>query len=92
MLYLQSEYDYIADPHGAVGYLGLRDYLSTHPGGPTIFLETAHPIKFRPEVEKTLGIRLEIPQQIEGILETEKKAHAVRDYEQVKGFLLDRLS
>ena len=89
MVSLQSEYDYIADPHGAVGYLGLRDYLSTHPEAPSIFLETAHPIKFRPEVEKTLGIQLEIPPQILGVLKPEKKAHPVRDYNQVRDFLLD---
>ena len=37
---------YITDPHGAVGYLGLKKYgLSENEIG--IFLETAHPVNFR---------------------------------------------
>ncbi|MDC1522909.1 threonine synthase, partial [Flavobacteriaceae bacterium] len=37
---------YVADPHGAVGYLGLKAYLKDHPEKYGIFLETAHPVKF----------------------------------------------
>jgi threonine synthase len=36
---------YIAEPHGAVGYLGLKELLN-YPNAIGIFLETAHPIKF----------------------------------------------
>jgi threonine synthase len=36
---------YIAEPHGAVGYLGLKKELLNYPNA-IIFLETAHPIKF----------------------------------------------
>jgi threonine synthase len=36
---------YIAEPHGAVGYLGLKRVLN-YPNAIGIFLETAHPIKF----------------------------------------------
>ena len=85
---LQQDYGYTADPHGAVGYLGLEEALKDHPGSPGIFLETAHPIKFRPEVESTLGIRLDIPDQIQAVLEGEMKALSVVDYEEVKSFLL----
>jgi threonine synthase len=34
---------YIAEPHGAVGYLGLKELLN-YPNAIGIFLETAHPI------------------------------------------------
>jgi threonine synthase len=37
---------YIAEPHGAVGYLGLKKELLNYPNAIGIFLETAHPIKF----------------------------------------------
>jgi threonine synthase len=36
----------IAEPHGAVGYLGLKKELLNYPNAIGIFLETAHPIKF----------------------------------------------
>ena len=41
-----EKYDYILDPHGAVGYRALADYLEKHPNDRGIFLETAHPVKF----------------------------------------------
>jgi threonine synthase len=44
-----SETDYILDPHGAVGYLGLTAYKKANADITGIFLETAHPSKF-PEV------------------------------------------
>ena len=38
---------YCLDPHGAVGYLGLKQYLNSHSNTVGIFLETAHPVKFK---------------------------------------------
>lgn len=84
---------YICDPHGAVGYLGLQAALKakglalTAPA-PGIFLETAHPIKFRPEVEKTLGITLEIPPQISAVMSGEKAFSGIDSYGQLREFLL----
>ena len=47
---LKEIYDlknYIADPHGAVGYLGLKEYLNQQKEDLYgVFLETAHPVKF----------------------------------------------
>ena len=55
--------NYVADPHGAVGYLGLQKYgLSENELG--VFLETAHPVKFLDVVETTLPIKVNIPEQI----------------------------
>ena len=88
MRLLYERYNYIADPHGAIGYLGMADYLATHPGSTGIFLETAHPIKFRPEVESCLGIRLSIPPQIREVLEAEMQAVPISDYRELKAFLL----
>ncbi len=64
---------YIADPHGAVGYLGLKEYQQIN-NVTGIFLETAHPIKFKEVVEPTLGIKLEIPDSLKVFLEKEKVA------------------
>ena len=84
--------DYISDPHGAVGYLGLQEFLEEHPDHLGVFLETAHPIKFAEIVEKTLKIELPIPQQIKSIMKKEKKSTPIQDYADLKAFLLDRVS
>ena len=64
---------YIADPHGAVGYLGLKDYLEKHPEKYGIFLETAHPVKFLNTVEQTLERKVPLPERIESLLKRRKK-------------------
>jgi threonine synthase len=65
---------YIAEPHGAVGYLGLKKELLNYPNA-IIFLETAHPIKFLDVVEPTLNVKLPIPAQIESVIDKEKSKY-----------------
>jgi threonine synthase len=81
---------YVMDPHGAVAYLGLKDYLSGHPDPVNgIFLETAHPGKFRDVVEETLDIELELPERLAAFMEGKKKSLALpNDYQAFKEFLL----
>jgi len=79
---------YIAEPHGAVGYLGLKKELEKHPNAIGIFLETAHPIKFSDAVEAILTVKLPIPEQIESVLDKEKKSLKISSYEDLKAFLL----
>lgn len=79
---------YVAEPHGAVGYLGLKQELQNHPEAIGIFLETAHPIKFLDTVEPALKIKLPIPMQIEPILNKEKWSVLIRNYEDLKTYLL----
>ncbi len=79
---------YILDPHGAVGYLGLSDYLKANEGT-GIVLETAHPIKFRDTVEHQILREIPMPDHV---LETklEKKSIPFNfDYIQFRNFLLD---
>ena len=86
--HLFREFGYIADPHGAVGYLGLKKYLESHPGEYGIFLETAHPIKFRDVVEAAIHRTLEMPEQIKKVMSGTKKTWPVSSYEGLKSFLL----
>lgn len=86
MKLIYKESDYVADPHGAVGYLGLKEYkLSNNELG--IFLETAHPVKFLDVVEETLPVKVEIPIQIEQVIGKEKVATKIATYEELKDFL-----
>lgn len=80
--------NYIAEPHGAVGYLGLKKELESKPNYIGIFLETAHPIKFSNAVEALLSIKLPIPKQIESVLDKQKKSLKINTYDDLKAFLL----
>lgn len=81
-----SETSYVADPHGAVGYLGLKEYgLSVNELG--IFLETAHPVKFLDVVEETLNVKVEIPSRIQKVIDKEKVATQISSYDELKSFL-----
>ena len=78
---------YIAEPHGAVGYLGLKLEMEKHPESIGVFLETAHPIKFSDIVEETLQVKLPIPAQIESVLGKEKFSTKIKTYDELKAFL-----
>ncbi|MGC4039570.1 MAG: threonine synthase [Flavobacterium sp.] len=78
---------YVAEPHGAVGYLGLKKEMAKQPGSIGVFLETAHPIKFLDVVEPLLGLKLEIPKQIESVLGKEKVRTKIKTYDDLKIFL-----
>ncbi len=85
---LYTDHAYIADPHGAVGYLGLYAYLKTlKTDAYGLFLETAHPIKFHDVVKDALGLSLEIPKALKPLMNREKKAHPIKNYDDLKSFL-----
>lgn len=86
---IHSQTGYAMDPHGAVGYLGLKEYQKNHPNTYGIFLETAHPVKFLDVVEETLGITPEIPAQIQKVLGKTKKSNKITNYEELKSYLLE---
>ena len=68
---------YLLDPHGAVAYAGLQQYLQANPGQKGIFLETAHPVKFYDVVEPAINEKIRIPDAINNILGIEKKSRVI---------------
>ncbi len=69
---IYEHYNYLQDPHGAVGYLGLQSAgMTTNSTG--IFLETAHPAKFLESVEPTIGQKVDIPHQLSQAIDKPKK-------------------
>ncbi len=83
---IYDKFNYISEPHGAIGYLGLKKYgLKTNEFG--IFLETAHPVKFLQVVEETLTVNVEIPHQIKQVMSKEKVAIPISNYQDLKNFL-----
>ena len=86
---LYDKYGYLADPHGACGYQGLTDLLSDGETG--IFLETAHPAKFKDTVEKIIGKPVEIPERLKDFMKKEKKSIKMTNrFEDFKEYLESR--
>lgn len=84
-----KEFDYLLDPHGAVGYHALEDYLKQHPSQKGIVVETAHPVKFFDVVEPIINEPVPIPTAIEEQLKLEKKSTVMENNsEALKEFLL----
>ena len=85
---IYNEYNYVADPHGAVGYLGAKSYLRNNPDAHCVFLETAHPTKFLDVVEETINTTVELPEQILGVIYKTKTSTIIETYDGLKDFLL----
>lgn len=84
-----QKYQYIIDPHGAVGYLAIREHLKQHPNTNNILLETAHPTKFIDDVERVIGRRIELPEQLEKIKNKQKESvKMLSDFADFKSWLL----
>lgn len=83
-----QKYGYTLDPHGAVGYLGLREHLKNK-RATGIFLETAHPAKFIESMRQSIG-EVEIPQRLKDHLHKEKKSIEMgNDFKELKSYLID---
>lgn len=86
-----NKFNYILDPHGAIGYLGLRKYLQQNPEHVGIFLETAHPAKFGETVEPIIGEKLSVPEALKNfMLSIKKSIPCDSNYESLKNILLER--
>jgi threonine synthase len=84
-----QQYHYLLDPHGAVAYTALEQYLQQHPEQKGYFIETAHPVKFQDAVEAVTKVKMNLPQSIQALLEKKKEAVKVEaDYGVLKEFLL----
>lgn len=70
---LYRRYEYIADPHGAVAYLGLVAYQKSIEKSTGIFLETAHPAKFPSIIEPLIERKISIPERLQHSLDKEKQ-------------------
>mgnify|MGYP000008715727 FL=1 len=74
MQQMYSKFNYIVDPHGAIGYFGLMNYLNIHPEKKGICLGTAHPAKFLNVVRPTLNIDVKVPSRLQSFMLKKKKS------------------
>jgi threonine synthase len=73
--HVYHESRYVLDPHGAIGYLGIKKYLAEHHGDPNgVFLETAHPAKFQDVVGSTIGQPITSPLQLTKFMAARKQS------------------
>jgi len=82
---VKEKYDYTIDPHGAIGYLALEAYQKANPHTRGIILETAHPAKFKEDMDRILGHEIEVPARLQALSNRTKTATLLqKDY---AGFL-----
>ena len=80
---------YQLDPHGACGYEALREQL--HDSEVGVFLETAHPAKFRDTVEPIVGQKIDIPARLEAFMKgTKLSIELSKEFADFKQFLMER--
>ncbi len=78
---------YVLDPHGACGYRALKEGLNDGETG--VFLETAHPAKFKETVEGVIGSTVEIPERLAAFMKGEKQSVQLpKDFASFKQFLM----
>lgn len=86
-----EKYGYLLEPHSAVAFAALEQYLIEHPGKKGFILGTAHPVKFPDAVEKATHIKVAIPAGLKDLMEKEKKTVEIHaDFEELKRFLLNK--
>ena len=81
------ETGYQLDPHGACGYRALVEGLQEDETG--VFLETAHPAKFKGVVDDIIGGDIDIPAKLAAFMKGEKQSVAMtKDFADFKAYLL----
>lgn len=84
---VKAETGYVCDPHGACGYRALKEGLKAGEVG--VFLETAHPAKFKDTVDRILGADIEIPAKLQAFMKGKKQSVPMtKDFADFKQFLL----
>lgn len=87
---IKNVYDtsgYVLDPHGACGYKALADSLNDNEIG--VFLETAHPAKFKNTVEKIIDTDINIPNKLQTFMNGTKRSTVLSaSFHDLKTYLL----
>ncbi len=87
-----KEHELLLEPHGAVGWAGLHEYINAHGDDKEqlyISLETAHPAKFPEQIIKLLGFDPDLPKSLEGIESRKESYDRIKtEYADFKKYLL----
>lgn len=86
---VEASTGYICDPHGACGFRALQEGLKDGETG--IFLETAHPAKFKDTVDSILGKSIDIPAKLQAFMKgTKQSITMTKQFAEFKQYLLSK--
>ena len=81
------ETGYLCDPHGACGFRALKEGLRENECG--VFLETAHPAKFKHTVDQIIGQPVNIPEKLAEFMKGKKlSVPMTKEFADFKQFLM----
>ncbi len=87
-----EKYGYILEPHSAVAYAAMIQYLQENPEQKGFILGTAHPVKFPEAVEKAIYSQIVIPESLNELMKKKKKTVEINsDFEELRRFLLHKI-
>ncbi|CAM2888782.1 threonine synthase [Chryseobacterium flavum] len=87
-----EKYGYILEPHSAVAYAAMIQYLQENPEQKGFILGTAHPVKFPEAVEKAIHSQIVIPELLNELMKKKKKTVEINpDFEELRRFLLHKI-
>ena len=88
ILEINQKYNYLADPHTAVGLYGINKIMDKNQVG--IVLATAHPGKFADVIDPIINNKIELPVQLKEALNLPKNSIKIQNnYDDFKSVLLD---
>ena len=86
---VKAQTGYVCDPHGACGYRALKEGLKEGEVG--VFLETAHPAKFKDTVDSILNDDIDIPAKLQAFMKgTKQSIPMTKDFADFKQYLMTR--
>ena len=84
-----QNHNYLLDPHGAVAYTALQQYLAQNPNRKGVILETAHPVKFYDVIEPIINETVPVPDSVAEQIKKEKVSTKISaDANELKQYLL----
>jgi threonine synthase len=87
-----KNHNYLLDPHGAVAYNALEQYLSQHQNNKGVILETAHPVKFYDVIEPIINEVVLVPDAVAEQIKKEKVSTKIgADLEELRSYLLGKI-
>ena len=86
-----SQYGTVLEPHGAVGWFALQQFLKQDNKEFCVSIETAHPAKFPEIIRETIGVDPKLPASLAHLEEKQEKFEKMpNDYVCFKEFLLKK--
>lgn len=87
-----QNHNYLLDPHGAVAYNALEQYLAQHQNSKGVILETAHPVKFYDVIEPVINETVPVPDAVAAQIKKEKVSTKIEaDVEELRSYLLSKI-